>query len=73
VNNIITNVLNESISFQNILKNDRFSNQLQYISQKALSVCDESEIDGKKKFFFSIIIIIILLIIYILYIFYSVC
>lgn len=49
VNTIITNVLNKSISFKNILKNDRFTNQLQYISQKALSICDESEIDGKKK------------------------
>ncbi|OUM65123.1 hypothetical protein PIROE2DRAFT_7929 [Piromyces sp. E2] len=45
IDTIITNVLNKSIDFNNIRKNNRFTNQIQYMSQKALSICDESEID----------------------------
>eukprot|EP00833_Pecoramyces_ruminatium_P003491 jgi/Orpsp1_1/1177523/evm.model.c7180000061775.1 len=45
INQTISNVLNNSISFKNIKKNDRFTTQIQLISQKALSICDENEID----------------------------
>ena len=69
MNDIITSVLNESISFQNILKNDRFSNQMQYISQKALSICDESEIDGKEIFIIVIHVVILTLLLFQLFFF----
>jgi len=46
INKSISNALNNSFYFKKIKRNDRFTTQIQDISQKALTICDETEIDG---------------------------